>query len=76
MSRRVRVTAVVTAAALALSVSGCDRTSKKPNPTVERINAETDCGQLQTEFDTAERNGHTDYMQVADKRMRALGCYD
>lgn len=44
-------------------------------PAVDRINSETDCAALQGEFDTAERNRHTDYMQVADRRMRSLGCY-
>jgi hypothetical protein len=47
-----------------------------PNPAVERINSETDCSVLQGEFDTAEKNGHTDYMTAADKRMKSLGCYD
>jgi hypothetical protein len=75
MSRRVRVAAVL-AAVLALSAVGCNRTSKASNPAITRINAETDCAQLQTEFDRAEQNGHTDYMTAADARMRSLGCYD
>jgi hypothetical protein len=55
----------------------------------ERIAAETDCAELQKEFDTAEANHDRDsgtgkttaaeidtsYMEVADARMRAVGCY-
>jgi hypothetical protein len=45
------------------------------NPVITRINSEVDCTALQGEFDTAEQNRHTDYMQAADARMRAVGCY-
>jgi hypothetical protein len=65
---------------LAIAVAGCGSSaSEEPrtgNPAVyDRINAETDCATLQGEFDIAERNHHTDYMQAADDRMRQLGCY-
>lgn len=42
---------------------------------VDRINAMTDCGELQGQFDTAEANGNTEFMRVADARMQAVGCY-
>jgi len=55
---------------------------------VERIESLTDCAELQAEFDTASASneraepGTTEhrrslaYMQVADDRLRELGCYD
>ncbi len=46
----------------------------------ERIAAETDCGALQAEFDTAEAGPPSDwkvpYMEAAEARMREVGCYD
>jgi hypothetical protein len=50
----------------------------------QRIEAMTDCNQLQAEFDLAERTHQrggecgpigTAYMEAADKRMREVGCY-
>lgn len=45
----------------------------------ERIEAETDCGALQDEFDTAEAGPPSDwkvpYMEAADARMQELDCY-
>lgn len=47
-----------------------------------RIGSMTDCDALQAEFDQAEANwksfGHSysiDYMNAADSRMKAVGCY-
>lgn len=42
----------------------------------ERIEALEDCAALQEEFDRADRNGRTDYMEEADSRMREIGCYE
>jgi hypothetical protein len=42
---------------------------------VGRINTETDCAALQGEFDRAQTNRRTDWMQAADARMRAMECY-
>ena len=53
----------------------------------ERIASLSDCGKLQSEFDTASTNHDlsepgsrqaiqsTGYMAAADDRMRAVGCY-
>lgn len=42
---------------------------------VDRINSEADCAALQGEFDRAQTNRRTDWMQAADARMRAMECY-
>jgi hypothetical protein len=53
----------------------------------QRINSMTDCGDVQTQFDIAAENNDRatpgtdqhrqslDYMEAADARLRALGCY-
>lgn len=51
------------------------------NPAVyARIEGETDCAALQSEFDTAESGPPSDwkvpYMEAADARMREVGCYE
>lgn len=58
------------------------------NPAVyQRIASESDCGALQAEFDTAGADHDravpgseaalwsTAYMEAADARMKAVGCY-
>ena len=54
--------------------------------TVSRIESLTNCGELQSEFDIADANSGeagTDrfrrsilYMETADARLQALGCYN
>lgn len=50
-------------------------TTTYSNPTSQRIAGLTDCVALQAEFDQADRNGVVEYMKVADKRMKEVGCY-
>jgi peptidyl-tRNA hydrolase len=72
------------------TTEAANQESRPGNPKVyARIEAMTDCGQLQEQFDIAEANqfrdidrGRTDlaeastaYMQAADERMREVGCY-
>jgi hypothetical protein len=73
-----RVLLLVGPALVAMTLlTGCPDSSPPSNPAViSRINSETDCSELQGEFDRAEANHHTDYMQAADRRMRTIGCYD
>ena len=77
---------------LVIAASIVTMTRDKPRPgqrsVYERIDAETDCGQLQREFDTASSNhtrdlgrGRTDlaeidtsYMEAAHDRMEEIGC--
>jgi hypothetical protein len=63
-------------------LAGCG--SEPGNPDVyARINAMTDCAELQREFDQADANRSlpTDddipiaYMKAADERMDEIGCY-
>ena len=80
MPQRIRWAIAAAGLALALATTGCGQpvaSSERPtNPSViERINTETDCAQLQVEFDRAETDHHANYMKAADARMRALGCY-
>lgn len=70
---------VILGVLLILSGACGDDDAPKPETNkavVERIEALTDCLALQAEFDTADRNGRTDYMEVADERMREVGCYE
>lgn len=76
------------ATTLAVGCGGTDSASKKPgNPAVyERIEATSDCGQLQHEFDTAMANFDrvpkgTDrsttslaYAEAAQARIEKVGC--
>lgn len=67
---------------------GIGQTTPIGNPAVQqRIAAETDCATLQAEFDTASANfdrapkgtpesaAAISYMDAADNRMKAVGCY-
>jgi hypothetical protein len=82
--------ALIAIIVIAVAVFGGDDNPARPgNPAVyERIAAATDCGTLQSEFDTAQANGARDrtagnlkaaevstaYMAAADERMQQLGC--
>jgi hypothetical protein len=84
-----KIAVVAAATAVALVASGCDAVDSKPgNPAVyDRIAAETDCDELQAEFDTAMDNHDRvaagseqaswslGYAKAADARMNELGCY-
>lgn len=86
-----RFIALVAAIIIIVSVGGCNKRPRPADPprpgnpaVYQRIAAETDCKQLQTEFDNGETTSKQgaqwteigiSYMQAADKRMRQVGCY-
>lgn len=88
--KKVLLAAGALGVALIIATAGSDSTpatatSRPGNPTVyAEIAAQTDCTELQASFDrgeaTHERGGSwgplgTSYMEAADTRMRAIGCY-
>lgn len=80
--------------AAALAFAGCSEPARETqdrrgDPAVyQRINASTDCQQLQREFDIAMTNAEAhnpgdrqraislSYADAADARLRKIGCYD
>lgn len=73
------VSALAVLAIVGYAVSGNDD-SDNINPAVrERIaelEADRDCGELQDQFDIADRNGNTDVLELVDAAMSDAGCYD
>lgn len=90
MTKILRTSAAVIGLAIAGGCAAGDKPSSAANPIVfTRIAAMSDCGELQDEFDIADRNGEaarnrgrldlarasTDYMKAAHNRMEEVGCY-
>ena len=90
LSTRAKVL-IAAACLFAVAVTVAAMVAEEPRPgsesVYERIDSETDCAELQEEFDTAM--GHADryppgddrretslaYAEAADDRMREVGCY-
>lgn len=85
--RRVLVEAAVAALVLSAGCGGDDGGRPGQAQVYDRIEATEDCQELQETFDRAAANNETagsaeerewtlGYMEAADERMKAVGCYD